>query len=293
MREQVVLFGKTRSLVGVLTEPRSASRNGRFPAIIILNAGLLHRVGPNRLHVKIARQMAGAGFFVLRFDFSGIGDSRARDDSLPFEKSSISETQEAMSYLGSVRGIEKFILIGICSGASVAFKTACRDWRVAGTVGVNGSYCDSQVLEGLNQYIESSIQGRYYRKHLLDYRSWLRVITGRSDLGNIRRLLITKTKRLLSRKKNVPVRTDPSIRWNSLIERGADLFLIYSEGSAALDSFRLLLEKSLSRLRSSGKLPVEIVEHTDHVFTLVWSQNILVDLIHQWVRNEERNWITD
>lgn len=292
MKEQVVLFGKTKSLVGIMTEPHSASRDGCFPAIIILNAGLLHRIGPNRLHVKIARRMAIAGFCVLRFDFSGIGDSSARNDNLPFEKSSISETQEAMHYLSSMRGVGKFILVGICSGANVAFKTACRDHRVVGVIGINGSYFDSQELERLNQYIKSSIQGRYYRKHLFNYKSWWRVITGKSNLSNIIRFLITKTKSLRSQNKDVSFETNPLIKWSSLIERGIDLFLIYSEGSLALDTFRLTLENHLSGLKSSGKLRVEVIKHSDHVFTLLWSQNILMDFIHQWAWNRERDWIT-
>ncbi len=292
MKEQVVLFGKTKSLVGIITEPYSASEDGCFPAIIILNAGLLHRIGPNRLYVKIARQMATAGFIVLRFDFSGIGDSSALDANLPFERSSISETQEAMHYLSSIRGIGEFILVGLCSGANVALKTACGDHRVVGVIGINGSYFDSQELEGLSQYFKSSIQSRYYRKHLFNYRSWWRVITGKSNLSGIIRFLISKTKILLSRNENVLFKTNPSIKWSSLIERGVDLFLIYSEGSLALDTFCLTLENHLSGLKSSGKLRVEFIKHSDHVFTLLWSQNILMDFIHQWARNRERDWIT-
>lgn len=293
MREQAVLFGRTKSLVGVLTEPNPDLRNGRFPAIILLNAGLLHRIGPNRLYVKIARQMALAGFIVLRFDFSGIGDSRARDDGLPFERSTISEMQEAMCYLSSVRDIERFILIGFCSGANVAFKAACCDTRVVGTIGINGSYYDSVTLEDLNQHIKSSIQGRYYRKHLLDCRSWWRVITGKSDLGSVIRFLRTKVRYLPSRKKNITVKEDPLIEWNLLVEHGVDMFLVNSEGSVALDTFRLLLVNHLGGLEASGKLLIEILEHTDHVFTLLWSQNTLVDMIDQWIRSKSRAWITD
>jgi pimeloyl-ACP methyl ester carboxylesterase len=292
MKEQVVLFGKNKSLVGITTEPHSASPYGSLPAIIILNAGLLHRIGPNRLSVKIARQMAVAGFLVLRFDFSGIGDSGMRVDNLPFEKSSIGETQEAMNYLSSIRGIKRFILMGICSGANVALRTACHDHRVVGMIGINGSYFDSQESTGLNQYLKSSIQSRYYRKHLLNYKSWWRVITGKSNLSSITGFLINKTKNLLYLNKDILFETKPSTKWSSLVERGVDLFLIYSEGSLALDTFRLALENHLSELRSSGKIWVDVIKYSDHVFTLLWSQNILTNFIHQWAQNRQRNWIS-
>jgi len=293
MREQAVLFGRTKSLVGVVTDPDSGLRNSHFPAIILLNAGLLHRIGPNRLYVKIARQMASSGFTVLRFDFSGIGDSRAREDDLPFERSTISETQEAMRYLSSIRDIERFILMGVCSGANIAFKTASCDPCVVGIIGINGSYYDSMTLESLNQHIKNSIQGRYYCRHLLDYRSWWRVVTGKSDLKNVIRFLINKVRDLHSQKVNITVKTDPLTEWITLAERGVDMVLVNSEGSVALDTFRLLSAKRLGGLEASGKLTIKIIEHTDHVFTLLWSQNTLVDIINKWIRNKKRVWIKD
>jgi hypothetical protein len=113
MREEALLFGKTKSLVGIITDPPEVKRSNRLPGIILLNAGIIHRVGPNRMHVKIARTLAAMGFVVLRFDFSGIGDSMFRDDNLPFEESAVRETQETMEYLTATRGIKQFHLIGM------------------------------------------------------------------------------------------------------------------------------------------------------------------------------------
>jgi len=72
MRDKAVLFGKTKSLVGIITEPTPVFSGNDFPAFVFLNSGFLHRVGPHRLYVKAARKLAEEGFFVLRFDFSGI-----------------------------------------------------------------------------------------------------------------------------------------------------------------------------------------------------------------------------
>ena len=74
--EHVVAFGKRQSLVGVLSRPTRPVPDA--PAIVILNTGIVHRVGHHRMYVLIARQLAAAGHPVLRFDFSGIGDSSHR-----------------------------------------------------------------------------------------------------------------------------------------------------------------------------------------------------------------------
>ena len=70
-------FGPDEQLVGILTHPEAASST----AVTILNAGVLHRIGPHRLHVLLARRLAELGFHALRLDLGGIGDSVASSDA--------------------------------------------------------------------------------------------------------------------------------------------------------------------------------------------------------------------
>lgn len=72
MREETCVFGSANPLVGIITHPEI---DVGLPTVILLNAGLIHRIGPNRVYVRLARHLAGLGFQVLRFDLSGIGDS--------------------------------------------------------------------------------------------------------------------------------------------------------------------------------------------------------------------------
>src|SRR5713101_5522058 len=137
MKEEAVLFGEKKSLVGVVTDPPTTTGNHLRPAVILLNPGIVHRVGPGRIYVKIARALAAAGFVVLRFDFSGIGDSAVRHDNLQFEKSAIREAQDAMKFLKRSRDVEHFILLGGCSGALISLETACCDEQVLGAVLIN------------------------------------------------------------------------------------------------------------------------------------------------------------
>lgn len=161
-REKAVRFGSTASLVGVLTEAAAAAgdASGR-PAVIFLNSGILHRVGSCRLHVRMARAFSAAGFHSLRFDYSGIGDSDQRRDSLPFEESAVIETREAMDYLEKVRGTTRFVLIGLCSGADMAHETAVKDERVIG-----------MVLLDAWAYKTLAYKVRRYGPKLLDLKAW-------------------------------------------------------------------------------------------------------------------------
>ncbi|HEU4733453.1 MAG TPA: hypothetical protein VFT22_36420 [Kofleriaceae bacterium] len=103
-------------------------------AFMILNAGVLHRVGPHRLHVVLARRIAAAGVSALRLDLGGIGDSMASSDAATFRDSAVADTRLAMTGLANQLGVRRFVLFGVCSGADNAIATALVDDRVAGIV---------------------------------------------------------------------------------------------------------------------------------------------------------------
>jgi len=79
MQERVVQFGPDRGLVGILTLP-DAGAEVDAPHVVLLNSGIIHRVGSSRLHVDLARALSSVGVAAFRFDLSGIGDSKRRSD---------------------------------------------------------------------------------------------------------------------------------------------------------------------------------------------------------------------
>ena len=71
-----------------------------------MNAGSIHRVGPNRSFVRMARRFADLGYPVLRMDLSGIGDSPAPAgcvENLPYPRDAILDAQAAMTALAEQR----------------------------------------------------------------------------------------------------------------------------------------------------------------------------------------------
>lgn len=141
MRERVVMVGEQKPLVGILCEPDSDQISDKRTAVILLNSGVIHRVGSCRLSVSVGRELAEkVGVTTFRFDFSGIGDSEARRGTLTANQAAISEVQEVMDHLGQWKQFDRFILYGLCSGAFAAYRTALSDPRVLGTVQLDG-YC--------------------------------------------------------------------------------------------------------------------------------------------------------
>lgn len=273
MRESVSVFGKSGSLVGIVADPPEPGTRADLPAVIVLNAGIIHRVGPHRLHVKIARTLAPLGFVVLRFDFSGIGDSPARSDHLPFEESAVSEAQEAMDHLSATRGCSRFVLVGISSGAVVSYRAACRDRRVAGAILIN----PQTYGEDLRTYAKAR---RYWKTAFTDPRRWARALTGRARYRvvgeRLRSLLATRRSA-----RSVADRIAADLR--SLVDRGVDLRLVFSQRDLGRDCLDVILGGDVRELGARGRLRVETIEDADHTCTALGSQQALLDLVRRAV----------
>lgn len=192
-RESVVQFGNGSQLTGILTEPGArpthplgeSESDARAPMVILLNAGIVHRVGPFRLHVTIARTLAQHGFASLRLDLSGLGDSRPRTGKLTKDERVRLDVDEAMEYLTS-RGLgDRFVLFGLCSGAYHTHQVAIADTRVVGAV-----FLDGIVFRTLGYFFRHQVlrllRPRFWRNAIK--RRWLKLQRKHGeampDLGN-------------------------------------------------------------------------------------------------------------
>src|SRR5580692_1472631 len=108
--EQALLLGPRRSLVAVIARPRLPG-NADLPAIVILNTGIVHRVGHHRMYVKLSRMLATGGRTVVRFDQSGLGDSSPRGDQLPPLAAGLADIKEVLDSLETSHRVSRCILI--------------------------------------------------------------------------------------------------------------------------------------------------------------------------------------
>ena len=120
LTEEPLQFGEGGRLFGILTLPSVPPRNAQeLPVFVFLSAGLLHRVGPYRLHVRLGRELAQMGFSSLRVDLAGMGDSPPRP-GLTSRESVAADFGEILGVLDSRLGRLPLVLAGLCSGADNA-----------------------------------------------------------------------------------------------------------------------------------------------------------------------------
>jgi len=122
--DEVIAFGDGRGF-GLLSRAHGARR--RAPTVVLLNAGLTHRIGPFRIYVRLARRLAAEGFDVLRFDLPRVGDGDAR----PAESAEAVVTG-VLDTLQQRAGAREFVLGGICSASDLAWRIVQNEPRVSG-----------------------------------------------------------------------------------------------------------------------------------------------------------------
>jgi alpha/beta superfamily hydrolase len=284
MSEQVVSFGGARSLIGILHCPESPRID--LPVIVMLNAGILHRVGPNRLYVTFARRLVELGFAVLRFDVWGIGDSQDTAGDLQREGTFVDDTLAAFDMLRERFAATSFLLMGICMGARIAVEVASRDERVKSLL----------LMEGI--YVKSA---RYHVARMLDADKWRRVFTGQSYVvKKLRQKLMSRLRRrsglasatVRSDGKLVLFRNDNPERdmkdnLRALLARGVRIKLVFRDGNEIAYNYRL--RRSGNRIAAVGLprlLEVAFIPFADHTFTPLVSQELLLETTLDWISHQ-------
>ncbi len=141
VRERPFLLTRPEGrLAGIVAEPAAGA-----PApltAVFLNAGSIRRVGPHRLWVDTARRWAEQGVRSLRLDVEGIGDSDGDEDLFNdvghfHEQRFVDQTRAALDELQAAGLGDRFLLVGLCSGAYWAFHALLADDRAAAALMFN------------------------------------------------------------------------------------------------------------------------------------------------------------
>lgn len=280
--ESAVTFADGR-LAGILAEPSSRTGN---PAVVMLNTGSDHHVGPHRMYVPLARSWAALGFPVLRFDLGGIGESVPDYDSPAIDSyppTALEDIRDAVAYLGAERGHQRIILVGMCSGGY--YSVHSEDSAVTAVIAVNPPLYhhagDPIVADPhFNNYAEASRVTR----SLFVPAKWRRLLAGQVDVKQSIATLARRgyvgireigaaVKRILTRE--VSEHTDPAL----LFRQGVSVHMIFTEGDKAQIFFEREIERRLHTFRQSNRLTVDIVPGADHTFMPIRWQRALGNLM--------------
>lgn len=282
VREEAVEFG---GLAAIVTEPIDAHEADGLPAVILHNVGANPRVGCNRMYVTLARRWAALGFRVLRLDSSGLGDSPAipgLPENRVYSDQAIRDSGRAMDFLAAARKVNRFVLMGLCSGAYVSFHSGVADERVVGIVLMNILLFHWREGDSLEIRTRNTVKSTsYYTQAASDPEVWRRVFRGEVHVRAIasaltRRIsgrIVGSAKRVLSRESDV------ARGLRALLRRPTEVLLVFASDDGGRDVIDEHLGVDAKRFRGERGFRFEIIEGADHTFSSLAAQQQLYGLL--------------
>lgn len=255
MNEESIIFGEHGGLVGILTRPDGEARAG----LIFPNAGLVPKLGPGRLFVDIARELAKVGVASLRFDHSGIGDSPRRDDERSVFDLSIAEVRDAVQELEDI-GIKRIAVFGLCSGAY-----ATRHVSIEKNLDTAFLVNPQDLVPG-SDLAAQSWKKRYLTQSIFRPQAWKNLIAGRVNMKRLMTVLSGRPGSTSSVETYAEDIDEVRSQLHDAAARGSKIVFLLSERDPSVDEVSTFLETDLRAAKPEGKLGVQVLPDADHLF---------------------------
>ena len=276
LTERPVFLSSMAVLFGIVTEPSVGEKRRR--AVILLNVGAEHHIGSNRMYVSLARQWARYGYTVLRLDLAGLGDSATRPqrpDNEVFPAAALEDIHVAIEFIRTKYGANEITLGGVCSGAYHSLRAAVAGFPVNRILVINPMNfhgAEGMTAESLQDSVDVTRNFTFYRKRLLSWSIWKRILTGHFNIWRIARIVIRRplltvesSLRDLARGMRIHLQRDLGWELEDVVARGIRIVFVFSRDEPGIDALRIQAGTSLNRLAKD--CVVHVIDSADHIFS--------------------------
>ncbi|HEY0249895.1 MAG TPA: alpha/beta fold hydrolase, partial [Kofleriaceae bacterium] len=271
-REEVIEVAGLRAIAS-----RPETTNGT--ALILLNAGAVRRIGPNRLHVMLARELADT--LVIRADLSGLGDSPGAPDNMVYSDRAVADVGALVAWAKG-QGAKRIVVGGLCSGAYHAQKAAAAGQPIDRVIAINPLtffWTPDTPLDATSARVTS--EAKRYGESAMSAAAWKKLLRGQVDVRRVAGILGRRVRntlehrgRELLRKLRVPLPLDLGTELAKLHQRGVGVHFIFVPS----DPGEAMLREEGGSIVNRA-VTIENIEGPDHTFTPRWSHPVLIAAI--------------
>ncbi len=281
VREQPLTLAS--GALGIVTLPAGIPR----AALVLLNAGATPRIGPNRLHVRLARALAARGVLVLRLDLRGLGDSPPAP-GIPFgtvypAAAAIEDVAAAVAF-ARAHGAPRVTVAGVCAGAYHALQASIDGVATDAVIAINP--LTFRPVAGMPPPLPTARvigEAARYRASLRSWTGWRKLLRGRVDVAAALRVVARRAAMVarargvgVLRVLHVPMRHDLARGLRMLVRRNTRVDFLFAEGDPGHE---LLFEqggRAVKVLVARDAIGVHVFDGADHTFTPRAAQDALV-----------------
>ncbi|HEY5312757.1 MAG TPA: alpha/beta hydrolase [Pirellulales bacterium] len=304
IRERTFPIGEP-DLFGILSEPELP--NERLPTIVLLNSGSAYRIGSGRLNLVLARALCGIGFRCLRLDLGGLGDSVAADcddENNPYSAAAFGDIESTLRQLKRRLGVERCVLLGLCSGAYTAFQAAVQlsDPALVESILINPLtffWKDGMSLDMPS--IEQVLKQHRCMARALEPEKLARFLTGRTEVGfrEAARIVALRLLRQIPMPHATqhevpaassaagpghPTRDDLPADLARVAAQGRTLAMFFAKTDPGYSILTYRARRQAKRLRRTGRLHLSFISDADHTFSRRGARQELVQAIADYLR---------
>ncbi len=216
MRRIIEFSCEDSVLAGTLDEGQATT------GLLIVSGGNEIRIGAHRGMSQLARDIAGKGVPVLRFDRRGIGDSEGENGG--FETSKADLEAAVLAFQTTCPNVRKIVAFGNCDAATALI---LHDARVDKFVLAN-----PWVIEATDNLPPPAAIKDRYRRRLRDPKAWLLLLTGKINLRaaakGLSRIAAPQSYAGLSASVAIALATDDRPTW-MLLAKGDNTAIAFLE----------------------------------------------------------------
>ena len=275
LTETACRFGEGQGLLGI--HCRALEAGSARPTVVFFNSGVVHRVGPNRLYVELARHLAAQGFPTFRCDLEGIGDSVLHTpgrENRSYPETASRDAGSALAFLMERFGARAFVLMGLCSGAYTSFTAGlgAEVFPISELILINpltfrwkeGTSLDTQHFRAV----------AHYKGTVRRLESWKKLFSGKVNVVNLLQVAGSYLRKQFESYRNIAAeRWVPSAapllsrQLRQLFGQGKKVTLFVASGDPGWDMLTSNARHTAQRAVKQGDLKVHFIAQADHTFT--------------------------
>jgi dienelactone hydrolase len=215
-------------------ETRPVGRTPDPTWLVLLTGRAVRHIGPNRIWVRFARELALQGYASLRLDGRSVGDSEGEGNGLmpnaEYYQEHIYDDIERVMELGVAAGAKQFLMTGICSGATASYQIAWRRSDVRAIVMLNPLQLRHDPEDDERAKVDVAKKWGLRRELWTDPQAYLRAFKGEFPLRKLLKVSYIRAKDALSF-NNAQARGEPSYvvtGFHTLAEKPVDIDIFMS-----------------------------------------------------------------
>ena len=271
-------------------ETRPVGREPNPTWQILLTGRAVRHIGPNRIWVRYARELALKGYASLRLDGRSVGDSEGEGNGMmpneEYYQEHIYDDIENVMQIAVAQGAKQFLMTGICSGATASYQIAWRRKDVKAIVLLNLLQLRHDPEDDEASTVQQAMKFGFRKELWLNPNSYRRLLkAGLSPklrkMIFSRAVLLAPLRKIRSLLTRTATKGEPNYivkGYNELAQKPVEIDIFLSEKDLSVNFMERHFGPDLGKL-SREHIRVHRVHHTDHTIRALFAQERFFEVL--------------